>query len=269
MRNKAAEKAKISGYGSGGCTSPDLTPGLSHESHTSLRHPSYSINGILGIHQQQDANANIQSRKREAEGKWSEGWGNFDLMLTCSDEKGQGRLQEEDCKRFRSQYDPALYSSMWSGKWGSIPHIKEEKSASQTVPEQSPTHSESQYGSNFPAGSAAFTGTNTSQASNEILYETMSQVYPALSSSLGRVTSPLSSWRNIFISLNFSFFKWLQQQHRLRLLPLQPLHSVHGDWRGGGDLLQLGLSSGILRLLQSCWRGHFQIIIYYRNTFKF
>ena len=69
VRNKAAEKAKISGYGSGGCTSPDLAPGLTHEGHTSLRHPSYSINGILGIHQQQDANANIQSRKREAEGK--------------------------------------------------------------------------------------------------------------------------------------------------------------------------------------------------------
>ena len=114
------------------------------------------------------------------------------LMLLSSDEKGQGRLQEEDCKRFRSQYDPALYSSMWSGKWGSIPHIKEEKSASQSVSEQSPTHSESQYGSNFPGGSAAFTGTNTSQASQEILYETMSQVYPALSSSLGTLTTPLS-----------------------------------------------------------------------------
>ena len=68
VRNKAAEKAKITGYGSGGCSSPDLNTGLSHEAHTSLRHPSYSINSILGIHQQQDANANIQSRKREAEG---------------------------------------------------------------------------------------------------------------------------------------------------------------------------------------------------------
>ena len=81
VRNKAAEKAKISGYGS--CGSPELSPGSGggqsvslprdlglHEGHvTSLRHPSYSINGILGIHQQQDANANIQSRKREAEGK--------------------------------------------------------------------------------------------------------------------------------------------------------------------------------------------------------
>ena len=210
MRNKAAEKAKISGYGSGGCTSPDLTPGLSHEGgHTSLRHPSYSINGILGIHQQQDANANIQSRKREAEGKWSEGWGNFGLMLMCSDEKGQGRLQEEDCKRFRSQYDPALYSSMWSGKWGSVPHIKEEKSASQSLPEHSPTNSESQYGSTFPAGSGAFTGsnTNTSQASNnEILYETMSQVYPALSSSLGTATQVHTTefYTDFYISVSSS-----------------------------------------------------------------
>ena len=265
MRNKAAEKAKISGYGSGGCTSPELTPGLSHEGgHTSLRHPSYSINGILGIHQQQDANANIQSRKREAEGKWSEGWGNFGLMMMCSDEKGQGRLQEEDCKRFRSQYDPALYSSMWSGKWGSVPHIKEEKSASQSLPEQSPTNSESQYGSTFPAGSGAFTGsnTNTSQASNnEILYETMSQVYPALSSSLGTLT-PHTSHTVLYLFFNFSIFEWLsglQQQQRLRLLPLQPpVHSVHG---GGGVVLQLGLSSGLLRLLQSCGRGHFKIII--------
>ena len=81
MRNRAAEKAKISGYG--GCPSPgsgsEVSPGLTglggHEAvsgHTaaSLRgHPSYSINGILGIHQQPDANANIQSRKREAEGE--------------------------------------------------------------------------------------------------------------------------------------------------------------------------------------------------------
>ena len=85
VRNRAAEVAKISGYrgcsspGSGSEVSPGAVSGLTglggHEAvsgHTaaSLRgHPSYSINGILGIHQQPDANANIQSRKREAEGK--------------------------------------------------------------------------------------------------------------------------------------------------------------------------------------------------------
>ena len=38
-----------------------------HESH--LRHtPTYSINGILGIHQA-DANDNLMKRKREDEGK--------------------------------------------------------------------------------------------------------------------------------------------------------------------------------------------------------
>lgn len=75
MRNKAAEKAKISGYG--GCGSPgsvaEVSPGsglgLGHDS-AQLRHPAYSINGILGIHQQPDANANIHSRKREAEGEF-------------------------------------------------------------------------------------------------------------------------------------------------------------------------------------------------------
>ena len=76
---------------------------------------------------------------------------------------------------------------MWSGKWGSsIPTIKEEKTQSQSH-SQSPTNSESQYGSSFPAGGGTFTGTNTSQASNDLLYETMSQVYPALSSSLGEI----------------------------------------------------------------------------------
>ena len=153
---------------------------------------------------------------------------------------------------------------MWSSKWGSIPHIKEEKSATQSLPEQSPTNSESQYGSNFPAGSGAFTGTNTntSQASsNEILYETMSQVYPALSSSLGTLTpaSRQTQYIGILFFFNFSIFEWLQQQQRLRLLPLQPVHSVHGA--GGRPGVQLCLSPGILRLLQSCGRGHFKIII--------
>ena len=62
VRNKAAEKAK---YGSYGGSSPShLHSGL-HESQ--LRHaPTYSINGILGIHQATaDANDNLMKRKRE------------------------------------------------------------------------------------------------------------------------------------------------------------------------------------------------------------
>ena len=65
VRNKAAEKAKYGGYGGNSPTS-GLHGGL-HESH--LRHtPTYSINGILGIHHA-DANDNLMKRKREEEGK--------------------------------------------------------------------------------------------------------------------------------------------------------------------------------------------------------
>ena len=61
VRNKAAEKAKLSGYGT---PSP-----LPQDPGTALgRHPAYSINGILGIHQP-DANANLHKRKRDEEGK--------------------------------------------------------------------------------------------------------------------------------------------------------------------------------------------------------
>ena len=69
VRNKAAEKVKeIGGYESS-------SPGpLSHNlasSDTSLplRHPSYSINNILGVQQAPDANENILKRKREDDGK--------------------------------------------------------------------------------------------------------------------------------------------------------------------------------------------------------
>ena len=68
VRNKAAEKAKYGGYGSVSPPPPHhaLHPGL-HESQ--LRHaPTYSINGILVIHQA-DANDNLMKRKREDEGK--------------------------------------------------------------------------------------------------------------------------------------------------------------------------------------------------------
>ena len=56
VRNKAAEKAKYGGYGSTSPTPNHIHSGI-HESH--MRHaPTYSINGILGIHQA-DANDNL------------------------------------------------------------------------------------------------------------------------------------------------------------------------------------------------------------------
>ena len=92
---------------------------------------------------------------------------------------------------------------MWVGKWGtSIPQIKEEKPMNQsTIPDMtnhsqspsnnvSPSNTESSYPSSFPNG-VPFTTINTSNnptttTNNDLLYETMSQAYPALSSSLGK-----------------------------------------------------------------------------------
>merc|ERR1711892_541583 len=181
VRNRAAEKAKIHGYGSPNSPELQTPPGLTHDGHTALRHPSYSINGILGIHQQADANANVQKRKRDTD-----------------EESEKSTLLEDECKRFRSQYDPSTYSAMWANKWGStaVPQIKEEKPMNQSIPDMSthsqfpahnvsPTNTESPYPSSFPNG-VPFTGinTNTTSTNNDLLYETMSQAYPALSSSL-------------------------------------------------------------------------------------
>ena len=94
----------------------------------------------------------------------------------------------------------------------------------------SPTNPESPYGGNFPGAGVPFTNsnTNTTQSNNDILYDTMSQVYPALSSSLGMVknkesgtklssttehiqTNFLLSRHNHILTLNkyFSFFNWI------------------------------------------------------------
>lgn len=133
----------------------------------------------------------------------------YNIILVDADEKG--RLGEEDCKRFRSQYDPSVaYSAMWAGagKWGAggVPGIKEEKPLSggsgggghQTGHQVSPVTSPGPvgdsplYNANFPGAGGNFTNsgsTNTTQSAvnqESLLYETMSQVYPALSSSLGK-----------------------------------------------------------------------------------
>ena len=79
VRNKAAERAKGSSSGPGsnsicGASSPvsqtisAASVGMTQSSMVLDNRPSYSINGILGI-PQQDANANINKRKREDEGK--------------------------------------------------------------------------------------------------------------------------------------------------------------------------------------------------------
>ena len=106
---------------------------------------------------------------------------------------------------------------MWaSGKWGAasggiaaVPHIKEEKphggggsgggdmggghpQSPATASPPSNTSESAAYAANFSAGnSVSFSNAgagaaSTTQSNNDILYETMSQVYPALSSSLGQ-----------------------------------------------------------------------------------
>ena len=64
VRNKAAEKVKeIGGYES---SSPGpLSSNLTGDTSLPIRHPSYSINNILGVHQTQDANENILKRMND------------------------------------------------------------------------------------------------------------------------------------------------------------------------------------------------------------
>ena len=68
VRNKAAEKVKeIGGYES---SSPGpLSNNLASDTSLPLRHPSYSINNILGVQQTPDANENILKRKRDDDGR--------------------------------------------------------------------------------------------------------------------------------------------------------------------------------------------------------
>jgi len=191
VRNKAAEKAKYGGYGSTSPTPNHIHSGI-HESH--LRHaPTYSINGILGIHQA-DANDNLMKRKRDDEDD------NRDI---------NGHL-EDDLKRARTQYDThSTYPGMWTGRWTtSSPNIKEEKSSvnhalpelsSQTHPPHSqspvntasPVNISSPYPATFPE-SIVFTHPTTT--TSDILYDSinMSQAYPTLTSSLGGTLTPLT-----------------------------------------------------------------------------
>jgi len=195
VRNKAAEKAKYGG--GGGYGSPSPTPGHIHsglhDSH--LRHtPTYSINGILGIHQA-DANDNLMKRKRDDE----------------DDRDINGHL-EEDLKRARTQYEThSTYPGMWTGRWTtSSPNIKEEKTVSHPgteLPQPQPGHPAphsaspnntqppANLGSPYPASfpdTIVFTQPTTT--SSDILYESinMSQAYPTLTSSLGGTLTPLT-----------------------------------------------------------------------------
>merc|ERR1711892_1519001 len=178
VRNKAAEKVKeIGGYDSPspGPLPPSLTGG---ETHPSLRHPAYSINNILGMHQPTaDANENILKRKRDDEDETRE----------------LANQMDPEYKRARSQYTSA-YASMWAGKWAqSNPTIKQEKAgnlmpenASQnqtnSSPIPTPVNNTSPYPTSFPE--AIFSNYD---ASNNM---TQTQTYTGLSSNTGSPTTP-------------------------------------------------------------------------------
>jgi len=170
VRNKAAEKVKeIGGYDSPspGPMPTSLPPGLTADTHPSLRHPAYSINNILGMHQA-DANENILKRKRDDE----------------DETRDLANQMDPEYKRARSQYTSA-YASMWAGKWAQTnPTIKQEKAAtimsentnqSQTnsSPIPTPVNNPSPYPTTFPE-SLAFSNYDSSN--------NMTQTYSSLSS---------------------------------------------------------------------------------------
>jgi len=159
VRNRAAEKVKeIGGYDSpspgpkgtdtSGQTSNSLHPG-------SLRHPAYSINGLLGIHQTPEANENILKRKRD------------------DDDEAQRELLDGELyskRAMAAQYSQAY--SMWAGKWQQhqqqAESIKQEKNNGQTQDAHpSPSHSTSpvsSYPGVFPEVAASlsnFTGSGS------------------------------------------------------------------------------------------------------------
>jgi len=129
VRNKAAEKVKeIGGYDS---PSPGpLTSSI--ETHPGLRHPAYSINGILGIPQPptaSDANDNLLKRKRDDD----------------EDTRGEEVNVEAEYKRARTQYTSSYLqqASAWAaGKWVSG-QVKQEKAGQEQA-------STSPYPSSFP-----------------------------------------------------------------------------------------------------------------------
>ena len=136
VRNKAAEKVKeIGGYES---SSPGpLSGSLASDTSLPLRHPSYSINNILGVQQTPDANENILKRKREDDGRQRRNcfYFHFGLsFLTDENQDASSQLEPAVFKRARSQYSSAynnssMVSSMWAaGKWmAANQSIKQEK----------------------------------------------------------------------------------------------------------------------------------------------
>ena len=134
---------EIGGYES---SSPGpLSSNLTGDTSLPIRHPSYSINNILGVHQTQDANENILKRKREDDGKQRMRFSNFSYFQFEDEiQESSSQLDQAVFKRARSGYNSAysssMMSSMWAaGKWmAANQSIKQEKTSGPMMAEETP-----------------------------------------------------------------------------------------------------------------------------------
>ena len=151
VRNKAAERAKVSynsstssatggGGGNSSGSNPPPSPPSSLTASASQgqgqhpgggfsdallqQRPSYSINGILGIPQPSDANANSINNKRKREDE---------VGSEADHQLSHQHSSEEDIKRQRSSYNGDIYANMWpttptQGSVAKLQYMPEKKS---------------------------------------------------------------------------------------------------------------------------------------------
>ncbi|XP_040578194.1 uncharacterized protein sv isoform X1 [Lepeophtheirus salmonis] len=219
VRNKAAERAKVN-YGHGSSSQHNLHQQSMNTLSTDssiLQRPSYSINGILGLHQA-DANANnINKRKREDEQD----------SLIHSAHLSIHHQEESNNKRQRTdEYNTnEIYSTMWSNnivnssdssvKWP----VKEEPKSnlSSNIPSQEilslpetsdsnendqsstpfSSHPPPQYEEYGESGTPEFPNNSSVTAASDLIYDSINIAHvqnytPSLSSSLGNTITPLN-----------------------------------------------------------------------------
>ena len=186
---------EIGGYGGSG-ESP--SPVGTNVDSSILRHPAYSINNILGMHQQ-DANENILKRKRDDDGKF------FFLTKLCRlmdlqllDEiRDVSNHVDPSFKRIRTQYSSA-YSS-WAGQlagsWVKQQlDIKQEKVSGSVAPPEPENVSPVQSPNNVSPYPPSFPDTNNVNFAN---YDTMAHhnsVYAAALNPSSAGTAPVQTF---------------------------------------------------------------------------
>ena len=130
------------------------------------------------------------------------------MMFIFADDRDINGHLEEDMKRARTQYEThSTYPGMWTGRWTtSSPNIKEEKTTNSHPvtelppgqPQHPPTHPGSPGSNQSPHLTSTYPATfnetivfssQPTTTSSDILYDSIniSQAYPTLSSSLGKM----------------------------------------------------------------------------------